>query len=147
MFRNLLEAGNVKELVNMWSSIFPNMPGPTSIDKAEIVMHVARTAANSVSLKHRAYSHKWLLERDLPSELPDELKPSAERIYPISIPCVGISVNTRNEYIRPGLDEVRKAMEYSVEEAYYDGKTEPVFVRARMEEAKKRAFKVLYGIK
>lgn len=146
MFRNLLEEGNVKEIVNMWSSLFPHMPKPKNLEEAEISMHVARTSANSISTRARAYSHKWLIERELPSHLPDHLKPSAERLYPINIPCVGISVNTRNEYIRPGLHEVRKAMEYSVEEAYHEGKTEPVFVRARMEEAKHKAYKALFGI-
>lgn len=147
-FRNLLEAGDVRSLRRHWATAFPNLPQPKDAAQAEIVMHRARTEAESVSLKARAYSHRWLMERDLPSGLPDRLKPSAERLYPRVANAVGISLNTRNPFFEPGLREVRKDMEMAVLEADADGKIEDAaFVSARMAEAKVRAMRTVFGVR
>ena len=144
-FRNLLEAGDLDGLRAHWAAAAPNMPQPDSREKAEIVMHHARTQANSLPLKARAWSHRWLGERDLPSGLPDKLKPSAERLYPVIAEGVGISINTRNPWLKPAMVEVRQAMEYAVSEAYADGRREPAFVKLRMGEARERTYKSLFG--
>lgn len=108
-------------------------------------MHRARTEAESVSLKARAYSHRWLVERNLPSGLPDELKPKAERLYPVPAQAVGISVNFRSEWMRPAAVKVRGAMETAVGEAFADGRRDTAFVSARMAEAKDKTIKALFG--
>lgn len=146
-FSDLLEAGDVRGLRRHWAAIAPNMPQPKNAEEAEIVMHRARTEAESVSFRHRAYSHHWLNERGLPSGLPDRLKPSAERLYPRVALGVGISVNTRNEYLKPAMLEVRGAMENAVMEADADGKLEnAAFVQKRMNEAKDRTMRALFGL-
>jgi hypothetical protein len=69
--------------------------------EALVTLHHARTQAESIALKLRAWSHRWLLEHGYPSGLPDHLKPSAERIYPRVVEGVGISVNFRSPILQP----------------------------------------------
>lgn len=144
-FRQLMEDGDVAGLRAAWGKISPHLPQPGSHEQAEIVMHAARTAAETVSFPKRAYSHRWLTERELPSQLPDRLKPSAERLYPRIAEAVGISVNMNREYMRPAIVEVRGAMEDAVQDAFAENRRDPVFVSARMKEAKSRAMKALFG--
>ncbi len=144
-FRNLLEAGDVDGLRAHWADHAPKMPQPETAEQAEIVMHRARTEAASISLRARAYSHAWLCERSLPSGLPDDLKPKAERMFPIIVEAVGISVNTMNPLMRPAMLEVRGAMEDAVNDAYADGRKDPAFVTARMTEARDRTMRALFG--
>jgi hypothetical protein len=146
-FSDLLEAGDVRGLRRHWAAVAPKMPQPRNAEEAEIVMHRARTEAESVSFRHRAYSHRWLMERGLPSGLPDRLKPSAEKFYPRIAMGVGISVNTSNELLKPAMLEVRSAMEDAVREADVDGKlANAVFVQKRMNEAKDRTMRALFGL-
>lgn len=146
-FRQLLEAGDVDGLRKAWLELSPNMPQPETREKAEIVMHMTRTSTQSLPLRPRAYSHRWLQERMLPSQLPDELKPSAERLYPVIAEGVGIALGFRSKWMRPAIGEVRGAMEYAVEDAYADGRREPAFVKSRMMAAKDKAMRVLFGLR
>ena len=145
-FRNLLEAGDIDGLRAHWHAVMPGMPQPESREQAEIAMHMARTAAESVEIEKRAYSHRWLIERDLPSQLPDRLRKSAERMYPVIKTAVGISVNTRNVLLRPAMTSIRTAMEQAVLDAEAEGKIEDAgFVAQRMNEARIKETKVLFG--
>lgn len=144
-FRAALEAGDVRLLRRMWSAWFPHLPQPKTAEQAEAVMHHARTQAETVSFKARAWSHRWLTERNLPSGLPDRLKPSAERVYPRIVEGVGISVNCRNPILKPAMIEVRKAMEAVVEDSYANGETDPAIVRPRMFEAREKTMLSLFG--
>lgn len=122
------------------------MPQPESPEAAEIVMHRARTEAESVSLRARAYSHAWLLERALPSGLPDALRPRAQRLYPVVALAVGISVGFRSPWMRGAEAEVRGAMENAVLDAQAEGRlSDAPFVKARMDEAKARTMRALFG--
>jgi hypothetical protein len=107
-FRGALERGDLSWLRRFWAEVMPGFPQVAEAD-AEFVMHRARTESESVSLKARAYSHRWLEEREYPSGLPDALKPKAERMYPRVVEGVGISVNTNNPYLKPAAVEVRQA--------------------------------------
>jgi hypothetical protein len=64
--------------------------------KTLVMLHMARTAAKSIPMGLRAYSHRWLVDHGLPSQLPDELKPKAERMYPQVVSAVGIAVKMRD---------------------------------------------------
>lgn len=139
-FRAALEAGDVRQCRRMWSAFMPHLPQP---ENAEAAMHMARTAAATVSLKARAWSHRWLTERGLPSQLPDKLKPSAERLYPRVVEGVGISVNARSEWLKPAMVEIRHAMEDAVADCYANGDRDPLIVRPRMFEAREGALKQL----
>lgn len=144
-FRALLEAGDVDALRSAWAEVAPQFPQPKSRAEAEIAMHVARTGM-AIAFKKRAYSHAWLTERSLPSQLPDRFKPRAERMYPRVTSTVGISVNARNPFLVPIIGEVQTAMEHAVLEAEADGKLEDSgFVKARMREARERTYRSLLG--
>jgi hypothetical protein len=93
----------------------------------------------------RAYSHRWLLDHGLPSGLPDELKPLAERMYPVKAEGVGISVNMRSPILKPIAGIVRQAMSDAVMDAYAERRTEPPFVKTRMQEAREKVLKKLIG--
>jgi hypothetical protein len=143
-FRSALEAGDIALVSKMWAHVMPHLPQPTP-EMAEPAMHMARTVSETVGLKARAYSHRWLSERGLPSQLPDKLKPSAERLYPRIIEGVGISVNTRNPFLKPAMIEVRKSMEDVVADMYANGDTDPARVRSRMMEAREKTMRSLFG--
>lgn len=144
-FRNLLTSGDVEGLRAFWRNASPHLPQPESREQAEIVMHRARTEAASLPIEKRAYSHRWLCDRGLPSGLPDELKPRAERIYPRVVSAVGISVKASSERLKPLAAIVERAMADAVEEAYADGRTDPAFIKARMAEVKDRTWRSLIG--
>jgi len=144
-FRDALERGDVKALRHVWAKAYPQWPQEMTDAQVEAFMHKVRTEAESITLKARAYSHRWLTERDLPSGLPDELKPKAARLYPRIVSGVGVSVNFRSEYLRPAATEIRNAIEAAVEDAYAEKRTDPAFVTARMNEARGRAMKALFG--
>lgn len=145
-FRDLLEAGDVRSLRRYWAEKAPNMPQPKNAAEAEIVMHRARTEAESVAFRHRAYSHAWLCERALPSGLPDRLKPSAEKLYPVDKLGVMISVNFKSRWMRPAAAEVRGSMENAVLEAEADGLlADAEHVRSRMFEAREKTMRALFG--
>ncbi len=144
-FRDLLEAGDFKALRRAWAQVAPHLPQPKDNREAELVMHRARSEAETVAFKHRAYSHRWLTERNLPSGLPDKFRPAAERMYPRVVSAVGISCKSRNPLLQPAMDLVRTAMEQAVQDAYAHGKTDPVFVKARMGEARAKETTRLLG--
>lgn len=145
-FRNLLEAGDVDGCRAYFAAHAPHLPQVETREQAEIVMHRARTEAGSVSLKARAYSHRWLSERGLPSGLPDALKPAPDRLYPVRKVSVGISFNFRSPHLERAARIVQKAMEDAVLDADAHGRIEDsAFVSARMAEAKDRAMLALFG--
>jgi hypothetical protein len=146
--RRELEAGDARECAKAWAKIAPHLPQPKDDAEAEATMHYARTLAESVQLRARAYSHRWLADRGLPSGLPDHLKPSAERLYPTVAASVGIFVKPASEITRPVMGHVRDAMSGAVLECYADGhKDEPAKIRGRMFEARAKTLKQLVGIR
>jgi hypothetical protein len=145
LFRQCLEACDVKATRGLWQHVRPNMPCPETDHEVLICIHMARTAIFSIPFKLRAYSHRWLLDHGLPSQLPDQLKPKAERLYPRIAEAVGIAVKTQSEFLRPLLVPVRDAMEQAVLECYADGNTDPAFVKKRIQEARRAEYKRLLG--
>lgn len=125
---------------------WPHLPQPRTDAEAMAIAHRARTESPAVPFKARAYSHRWLCDNELPSALPDELKPRAERLYPVTVAAVGISVNGGGMFA-PILPLVRTAMSDAVSECYADGHQEPEIVKPRMFEAKARVVKQLLGIR
>jgi hypothetical protein len=105
-------------------------------------MHIARTSMKTIPFKLRAYSHSWLTNQGYPSQLPDELKPAAEREYPKISEAVGIGSLKR----APHTLLVRQVMSDKVCELYADKRTEPEFVKAQMMEARAKEMKKLFGI-
>lgn len=145
-FRRCLETLDTADASRLWAHAFPHLPAPDNDVAMLTMLHVARTQTKSIAFKLRAYSHRWLLERDLPSQLPDELKPSAERVYPRVALAVGISYMFRDPLLKPASDMIRGAMETAVLEAEGDGKLlDSEHVKARMYEARDRERRALFG--
>lgn len=142
-----LETCDVEGVRRLWRHVYPNMPQPQSEYDAIVMLHMARTAAQSLADKFRFYSHRWLLDYGYPSSLPDHLKPSAERMYPKKVLGVGISVNSNSELFGPILNPIRSAMENAVLEVDADGKLHDApLVKQRMFAARRKVVKQLLGI-
>lgn len=109
-FCEALERLDIGLARKMWAHAMVHLPQPATDGEALIVMHIARTGARSISFQHRAYSHAWLIERGIPSSLPDQLRPRAERMYPQPIAGVGIAVRNTT----PIALAIRRAMEEAV---------------------------------
>jgi hypothetical protein len=138
--KRCLEECDVMGMRALWAHVAPGMPQPEDDSEARMSIHYARSSADWMQFKLRAYSHAWLTERGFPSGLPDELRPKAQRIYPVVVHGVGIAVGApahRRELAR-GLE---RAMSDAVMDCYADRKTEPEFVSGRMREAWRKFYR------
>jgi hypothetical protein len=141
-----LETLDVSAARKVWGALSPHIPAPAKDADMLTMLHMARTQSDAIGFKLRAYSHRWLTERGYPSQLPDHLKPSAERLYPKVAHAVGISYNFRDEALKPAADMIRGAMEGAVMDADADGRlTDSPFVKARMYEARDKERRALFG--
>jgi len=138
-FRAALESLDVALVRKLWRHVMPHLPQPTSDDEALICAHMARTVSRAIRFKLRAYSHAWLVERGFPSQLPDELKPRAERIFPITVSAVGIAV--RN--VTPIALAIRASMEHAVLDA---GVKNPAETKRAIMAARAKTRKQLLGV-
>lgn len=118
----------------------PHLVVPLKDEAVLQTLHLARTATEGIPFRFRAYSHRWLTERALPSMLPDMLKPSAERLYPRVVDAVGISVASKYPVVA---DNIRGAMEYVVNDCYANGDNDPLIVRPLMLEARHKEKRAL----
>jgi hypothetical protein len=135
-FQRCLADLDIDGVLALWRRVQPGLAAPSTRAEALVSLHMARTAAISVALKLRAYSHRWLIDHGYPSQLPDRLKPHAERLYPQTTGAVGISVNSKYPAVKSAIHD---AMQAAVLEAYADGhRDDPEMVRQRMNEARRR---------
>lgn len=140
-FVSLLEAADLDGLCAFWRK-GPRHLQPRDRREAEILMHHTRTGSRAVRMRARAWSHRWLIERGLPSGLPDILRPRAERLYPVVVGAVAIASMQQAPTTQP----LRRAMEAAVLEVYADYREpDPAVVRARMFEARARERRKLLG--
>ena len=145
-FRQCLERGDWRAAQKLWAHVFPGYPPPKTDEEAEQTMHVARTGMKSLKLKPRAYSHAWLRERGLvnASQLPDNLRQSAERLYPVIVEGVGIAVglagsaSPARKQFAAGLRDV---MSEAVADCYANGDKDPGIVKARILSARDKFIK------
>jgi len=136
-FVRALEDGDYNVLRGIWHRIFPQAPAPADNEQAEAAMHMARTGTASLRLEKRLYSHAWLFERGLPSQLPHELRPKYEG-RPIIFDAVGISVKSKSDRL-DRIEEakvIEKLMSDAVAELYALGIKDPVVVSKRMWQAR-----------
>jgi hypothetical protein len=109
-------------------------------------LHMARSSMKTLTRRQRYYSHRWLLDHNMLSLLPDEERPSAERMYPQVKSSVGISVNSTSSLVSPAVPIIRGAMEHAVLDAYSDGRGDDIpFVKRRMAEARATVVRRLFG--
>lgn len=134
-FRRCLIDLDVQAMRKLWLLLYPHQEQPGSDEEVLTTMHLARTHASSLTLKQRAYSHCWLVERGYPSQLPETLKPRAEQMFPRVLTAVGVSVNFRAVELKPAGKLIERAMADAVEHLYADGEERPEIVRKAMFEA------------
>src|SRR5678816_2989181 len=96
-----LDEHDFKTARRLWAQINPNLPQPKNDHEAQIITHHACTQCPGCQFKSRAYSHAWLLERGLPSGLPDKLRPKAQRLYPVIADAIGIACGSTSSLMKP----------------------------------------------
>ncbi len=107
-------------------------------------MHSARTQLDIIPLRDREYSHFWLIDRGLPSQLPPMLLPKADRFMPRIVEGVGIMVDASTPDLAPAARMVQRRMEDVVLDAYADSNSpDPKALQARMMEARKKELRSL----
>lgn len=131
---------------SLWSEVFPHLPPVKDDTEALVAIHLARTASDRTATEKRLYSHDWLIERGLPSQLPNELKRSSERVIPRTVTAVGLAVKARNPENAGAALIIRGEMERAVLEAEADGRlNDDDHVRQRVQEARRKIRKQLFG--
>lgn len=136
-FRRCLIELDVVGICELWFHVSPGLPQPKNNDEALVTLHHARTQAQSISDNLRCCSHAWLLERGLPSGLPDHMKPKADRLYPRRVEAVGVAVMAMSADGVTRARAIEKAMSDAVAECYADGERDSEIIRARMLEARR----------
>ena len=137
-FRDCLDRCDVQGVRALWGHCFAHLPQPGSDFEVLVMIHRARTEAQSVVRSKRYYSHQWLVANGIPSGLPEKDRPKAERRDFKFAYGVGIAVKTNSQDPeRQALARhVQDAMADAVEHAFADGRTDTAFLRARMGEAR-----------
>lgn len=78
-FRRCLIALDVVAMRALWAHVAPHLA--CSSDKEVLVtLHMARAGAESVPVRLRQYSDRWLRERGIGSLLPEHLRPVGWRV-------------------------------------------------------------------
>lgn len=130
-------------IIKLWRHIAPHLPQPETAYEANAAIHMARTQMESLPEKLRVYSHSWLRDEGLPSQLPDHLKAKADRMYPVGFKAVGLATHSRT----PRAIAIRDVMEEAVHETYADGhRDQPQIVKARILEMRQWFIRKMDGI-
>jgi hypothetical protein len=140
--RRCLAEVDVAGMRKLWNHIAPLAPAPKTDAEALVVLHHARTRAVTLPLKLRAYSHYWLVERGLRSDLPDKYRKQAEREYPWIADSVGIAVGSRWQEVKLA---IRGVMEGAVSECYAENQHDPKIVKPLMMERRETMRHKLFG--
>ena len=138
-FRSALCDGDIHRTRFLWAHISPDMPQPENDAEAEVIMHQARTAAESVPIQKRIYSHAFLEERGLPSQLPDGMKPPRDRKGPpviFSAALIGVGTLSSSAGRREEAKAMERAMADAVGDMITSGITDRERIAKRMWEAR-----------
>lgn len=148
LFRQYLETCDIEGVRKLWRHVAPHLPQPHGDFQVQVMIHSARTQAESIAPRLRAYSHQWLKANGLPSQLPEHLKPAAERMDFRFAFGVGIGMKTTSagsgevKAMKQQLGrEIQRAMGRAVEEAFADNRTDADHLRARMREARDKTIR------
>lgn len=144
--RRILLALDVNAMRKFDRFMSPNKPADMIGTDYDVLcgMHAARTLLDILPLRHREYSHRWLKERGLPSQLPLHLWEAAERPDPRVVEGVGIMVAASSPELEPAALLVRERMENVVLDAYADSNSpDPKKLHDRMMEARRKELRGL----
>jgi hypothetical protein len=107
--------------MKLWKHVKPDMPQPENEHQALVLIHYARTQMRKMPNKLRFYSHCWLVGESLPSALPDNMRPRAQRMYPIIVKAVGVGSGSFGGVKRPFNIAIQSVMVDAVKECQADG--------------------------
>lgn len=142
-FARCLATLDVAGIRRLWQHVSPHLPQPRTDSEALFAIHHARTQMDTLALRLRAYSHAWLIDHGLPSALPDDMRPAAQRMFPVTVHAVGIAVKSKFPEVQRA---VLEAMQGAVYEAEADGRlTDSPFVKGRMMEERANTVRKLFG--
>lgn len=147
--RETLATGDVPRLMSIWGAINPAMPQPESYEEGEVILHQARTSAESVALEKRLYSHAFLDERGYPSGLPDALRPPRERKGPsviFSAVLVAVGTTSTREDRRQEARAIEAVMSQAAGEMVSSGILDRDRIVAHMWQARDNFIKSRYRI-
>lgn len=140
--RCILEDGNVDAFLVANQILFPEGL-ELSRNEAEITMHLARTGSNQIDKQHRLYSHRWLIDRGLPSQLPQSMRKIVAESKIVE--AVGVAVMTQNPDLEPAAKAIERAMADAVEDCYANGDIRLELIQARIEVARQEATRQMFG--
>lgn len=145
LMRDILLRLDIEAFRRLWGHVSAHLVQPQNEFQALAMMHNARTQAASIDLRRRAYSHQWLIANNLPSMLPNDLKPKAEQIDFRFVYGVGLAVKTISKDPERAIiaKELRAAMAGAAEEAVHEGRLDTEFLRARMADARAKRLREL----
>lgn len=148
-YRAALAQCDVPLVRKLWQHLAPHMPQPSSDAEALATIHIARTQCEALPPSQRIWSHRWLTERNIPSSLPDHMRPSAEQVVPRIIKAVGNSVNFSSSLLKPVETPVRQAINHAILDIHADDPdfSDDDLIRRRMNEARMKTIKQLLGLK
>ncbi len=142
--RRILIDLDIQAMRRMHAQLSPHLPHPGTDADVLAAMHGARTQLDNIPLRDREYSHRWLIDRGLPSQLPPHLWPKPDRIIPRVVEGVGIMVAASSEELAPAALLVRQQMEEVVLDAYADSDSpDPAKLHERMMEARRKELRGL----
>lgn len=122
----------------------PHLGSPGSDWDVLASMHLARTTLDSIPLKARHYSHFWLIDRNLPSQLPGHLLPKPDQVVPRIVEAVGVMVAASSPELQPAADRVRDVMNATIMDAYADSASpDPKKLQERMMDARRKELRGL----
>ena len=122
--RDCLISLDVARAREVWRYLHPDKPPPRFDHDVLVLLHAARTSAQSVPLHLRRYSHSWLVERGLTSMLSPEDRP-------VVVEGVGFAALRP----QPHTPLLRRVAEDAVMDIYADDDhPDPDMVRARVRE-------------
>lgn len=145
-FQRALRERDVPLLRRASAALFPEFPLPESEEEAIAQMHIARTMQSWMTLEERAYSHHWLVDRGLPTMLPPELRPGADRYRPEISKSVGVSHATGKEWLKDASPLIVQAMTRTVENNQDLIDKDPELLKDKILYARSDEFRRLFGV-
>lgn len=143
-FRRCLENLDIEGVRRIWAETHKHLPQPVNDEQTLIQIHMARAGSKSMAHRLRLYSHQWLTERNLPSPLPNHLRPKNEQVPSVLAEAAGLAVISKVPEAKTYLLEKLQA---SALEAFADGVRNPAVLRGRIAETVRREKKIIDQIK
>ena len=138
-FRRCMLELDVPQARRLWAHVFAHLPQPKTDSDMLLILHRARTEAESMPLEARTYSHHYLLERGYPSGLPSAMRDKIQE-------GVGVSINASSPMFKPIVPLVERAVNDAILDAYAEGDMDPVFVKSRIRDVRKDTVRKLLGV-